>query len=57
MRNKSKNFPNVKMTHSPDDQSDMLALRPNGTINNQPQERAARSRDRDVNQVGRNRRG
>lgn len=53
MRNKSKNFPNIKMTHAPDDQSEYLALRPNGKINNRPQERAAHSRDRDINQSGR----
>ncbi|UOQ43662.1 small, acid-soluble spore protein K [Halobacillus salinarum] len=57
MRNKAKNFPNVKMSHSPDDQSEHLALRPNGTINNRPQERAAHSRERDINQLGRNKRG
>ncbi|MCP3028848.1 small, acid-soluble spore protein K [Halobacillus sp. A5] len=52
MRNKAKGFPNRKMTHSPDDQSEYLALRPNGTINSKPQERALHSRERDVNQGG-----
>ncbi|MCA1024154.1 small, acid-soluble spore protein K [Halobacillus halophilus] len=54
MRNKAKNFPNVHMTHAPDDQSEYSNKRPNGTINNKPQERAARSRHRDVNNTGRN---
>ncbi|RWZ51321.1 small, acid-soluble spore protein K [Halobacillus fulvus] len=57
MRNKAKSFPNVKMTHAPDDQSEYLALRPDGTINSQPKERTAHSRDRDINQTGRNHRG
>ncbi len=57
MRNKAKDFPNVKMTHAPEDESEYLALRPDGTINNRPQERAAHSRDRDINQTGRNKRG
>lgn len=57
MRNKAKDFPNVKMSHAPEDQSEYLALRPDGKINNKPQERAARSRNRDINQVGRYRRG
>ncbi|MBN8236075.1 small, acid-soluble spore protein K [Halobacillus kuroshimensis] len=54
MRNKAKNFPNVHMTHAPDDQSEYSNKRPNGTINSKPQERAARSRHRDVNDTGRN---
>ncbi|MBH0231112.1 small, acid-soluble spore protein K [Halobacillus yeomjeoni] len=57
MRNKAKNFPNIKMTSAPEDESQHLALRPNGTINSKPQEKAARSRERDVNQVGRYHRG
>ncbi|WP_082234833.1 MULTISPECIES: small acid-soluble spore protein K [Halobacillus] len=53
MRNKAKGFPNKKMTSAPDDQSEFLALRPNGTINSNPQERAMHSRERDVNKGGR----
>lgn len=57
MRNKAKNFPNVHISHAPADQSEFLAKRPNGQINSDPQGRAAHSRDRDINQIGRNKRG
>ncbi len=57
MRNKAKNFPNVHMSHAPADQSEYLAKKPNGKINSNPQGRAAHSRERDINQVGRNDRG
>ncbi|TGB04020.1 small acid-soluble spore protein K [Halobacillus salinus] len=57
MRNKAKNFPNVHVSHAPADQSEYLAKRPNGQINSDPQGRAAHSRERDVNQIGRNKRG
>ncbi|WP_081988434.1 small acid-soluble spore protein K [Halobacillus sp. BBL2006] len=57
MRNKAKDFPNIKMSHAPADQSEYLALRPDGKINSKPQERAAKSRERDINQVGRYHRG
>ncbi|MCP3033401.1 small, acid-soluble spore protein K [Halobacillus sp. A1] len=52
MRNKAKGFPNRKMTSSPDDQSEYLALKPDGKINSKPQERALHSREREVNQGG-----
>ncbi|MFD2925172.1 MULTISPECIES: small acid-soluble spore protein K [Halobacillus] len=52
MRNKAKGFPNKKMTSAPEDQSEFLALRPDGSINSNPQERALKSREREVNQGG-----
>lgn len=44
MRNKQKDFPNRKNTHlDPKAKAENHALRPNGTINTQPQERMHQS--------------